>query len=483
MITKETISAVLPLAEDLTRKNMLLTAQVNTPLEQLINTTNVFSQGLLNTSSVSVESIEEPQELAANYEQESSNAAHNEQIDALVSQVSTVVGEHLSFARNVVLDKSNTFIARVHADIEKFDVNAISEFCVKQLDLPEPLKVMSFQNDLRSKASTTYLEPSRNFRFAEKGPQELMELVQTGSKAFDDAVTKWLAQVGTDFLTKVWLMFFTNSIGAKNIESKHFLDELDNRDTGVDTALAVFLLAQAVNTKKPEDSGMSEKELARVADEFMDPAAQKLLKTAERYGADVKSGVLISRRDTANKTVYVNRSVYLDWLRAGGKNEMLFGMLVKNILETKVEGINANIDKAAQAWDQFKAVSTTRYKNSIATQFLASLHTNFFTMLKDREQLEEEMHAETPGIIEKINEYFNEEIKSVNASDIDNVSDVCYRLMAKCRYFYTDSYKILSDMMSAMKESQSMSVKEAALVATINYIADYICDQIVNSKS
>ena len=38
-------------------------------------------------------------------------------------------------------------------------------------------------------------------------------------------------------------------------------------------------------------------------------------------------------------------------------------------------------------------------------------------------------------------------------------------------------------MMSAMKESQSMSVKEAALVATINYIADYICDQIVNSKS
>ena len=93
MITKETISAVLPLAEDLTRKNMLLTAQVNTPLEQLINTTNVFSQGLLNTSSVSVESIEEPQELAANYEQESSNAAHNEQIDALVSQVSTVVGD------------------------------------------------------------------------------------------------------------------------------------------------------------------------------------------------------------------------------------------------------------------------------------------------------------------------------------------------------------------------------------------------------
>ena len=104
-------------------------------------------------------------------------------------------------------------------------------------------------------------------------------------------------------------------------------------------------------------------------------------------------------------------------------------------------------------------------------------------MLKDREQMEEEMQAETPGIIEKINEYFNEEIKSVNASDIDNVSDVCYRLMAKCRYFYTDSYKILSDMMSAMKESQSMSVKEAALVATINYIADYICDQIVNSKS
>ena len=434
MITKETISAVLPLAEDLTRKNMLLTAQVNTPLEQLINTTNVFSQGLLNTSSVSVESIEESQELAANYEQESSNAAHNEQIDALVSQVST-----------------------------------ISEFCVKQLDLPEPLKVMSFQNDLRSKASTTYLEPSRNFRFAEKGPQELMELVQTGSKAFDDAVTKWLAQVGTDFLTKVWLMFFTNSIGAKNIESKNFLDELDNRDTGVDTALAVFLLAQAVNTKKPEDSGMSEKELARVADEFMDPAAQKLLKTAERYGADVKSGVLISRRDTANKTVYVNRSVYLDWLRAGGKNELLFGMLVKNILETKVEGINANIDKAAQAWDQFKAVSTTRYKNSIATQFLASLHTNFFTMLKDREQLEEEMHAETPGIIEKINEYFNEEIKSVNASDIDNVSDVCYRLMAKCRYFYTDSYKILSDMMSAMKESQSMSVKRCRQSACYSY--------------
>jgi hypothetical protein len=51
-------------------------------------------------------------------------------------------------------------------------------------------------------------------------------------------------------------------------------------------------------------------------------------------------------------------------------------------------------------------------------------------------------------------------------------------IICQCRFYYTEAEFILSEIEEIGKQNPGIDVREAALIATINYLVDYLCDQI-----
>lgn len=477
MLSNETVEKTLELATKATEQNIKLLPETDTPLQELFDSTMLVNPGVITepVATVSAESITE--DLVADYVEETDNTAHNTNLDSLIDEVVTAVGTHLSFARNVVLNNVKEYAARVLKDVQTFEPNPISLFNIKQVRLPEVLTNPGFLAELNKAAGLSYIEPQGCAYYAMRGPNELLSLISYGSKSIDDSIRKWISQCDSGILVRAWDSFFADPLGRGTADVS-FIDYIEKPIVGQDNALAIFLLSRAVLDKMPEGSGMGADELKKLMTQFMEISASRLLRVIGIQEQNDKQHllVLMNVRDKSN-TVYVNRNVYLDWIKTGGKNEIILGAYVKAMGLSTVDQFAEKADEAIKAWDNYVNIATAQSKNTRYNQFLDSLRTHFFVMLKTREEIEEDMFK-VPSHIDEVAKHFNDELQNVSAADMDRVPEICCTLMCKGRYYYTDAFSILSDIDLITREHPEMDVKDAALLATINYVTDYVCDQI-----
>lgn len=480
MLSSETVALAFNLATKATEQGKQLSADVDTPLAELCSSTMLFSPGIVETKE---QVVEVNQQSFEDYAEETDNSSHNTKLSALVEQVASAVQTHLYFTRNVVLANVKEYAERVEKDKSNFIENPVSSFCVKAVDLPLPLKNSSIVSELKKYSGSMYLEPENYLKFESKGPQELSEFILFGSAAVDADILKWINTTteGTDTLTLVWEEFFTDPIGKQAEYHGSLIDAIEDKVKGWDTALAIFLLARAVRFKGlGNDLPAPEKEVAKTIDQYMDATSTALLNHIARYSKNIADQQMVMRSDVFNKTIYVNKPVYMSWLSEGGKSEVLLGFLVSG----KVSSVPGNkkdfVDNAQeylQSWDRYVSMSAAQTNNQRMNEFLSSLRSNFFSMLQNREEIEEDMFK-LSGHLEAVSAKFEEELSKVNYSNIEQIETTCMALMCNARYYYTPSFSILEDMNSTMCAHPDMGVKEAALTATINYVTDYICDQI-----
>ena len=477
MISQDTVKEVVPLAEKATKQGLTLVAEADTPLKNLCDLSSVNEPVLLKEEEpvTSLESIDDA--AIVEYTTDASTSNHNTEIDSLVEQLTGSIAGHLSFARNIVLNNVTTYCARVKQDLSELDQDPISEFEIKQVSLPKFLHESNVQDLLNKYSGLNYFEPSEMPYYEAKGPEELTELVMFGTANIDSSIAKWLSNCNPDILTKTWLDFFADPLDAVHANKDDFITSIEKNITGVDTAIAIFLLARGVLEKMPEGSGKDKDQLKRVMDQYLDTVSTRLLRAIRVNQTHNNQGVVVTSVDRLGKKIYVNKEPYLSWLAEGGKNEVLLGCFVSEIRASTKKDLLDNAETALRAWGNFVQVSTTRYMNTRMNAFLSSLRSNFFTMLKDREELEEEMFI-NPAHLENVTAHFEEEIESVSTNDLNQIELVCTRLMAKGRYYYTDAYRILSDIASLTQENDQLHVKEAATLVMINYVADYVTDQI-----
>lgn len=476
MLSQETIQSSLIVAEKATLQGMRLAAEVDTPLQQLCDSTQLFSDGLINDQSVtsSMESVTD--EAKSAFIQESDNTSHSAQLSALVEQIKNIVNTHLSFTRNTVLANVNEYVRRVTEDMKNYEPDPLSLFNIKVIGVPSVLSSGFLEDDIKKNAWLTYVNPEGFPRYESKGPEELLEIIKTGSSALDDEILKWISSIGTDKLVLTWENFFAVSDAlADNVPD--FYEATVDPETGADTALMIYLLARGAKEKTPDGCLQSKDKLDTALNQYMESTGFRLLNLMGKEKEDTKNGLVVSFIKSSTKTIYVNKRPYLNWLKNGGKNEVLLGSLVKGMGLTKASHLLERAQDAEKAWDTFVSISNAQFKNMRMNQFIGSLRTHFFSMIKNREEIEEDMFK-VPTHIESISKHFEEEIEAVNYADLDRVEEVCCSLMCKARYFYTDSFKILQDINTLTKANPDMEVKQAALVATINYVTDYVSDQI-----
>lgn len=485
MIIKQTAEQALNLAKSACQQQMYLRAETDTPLSMLCDSTLLFDSHVVNENTATIVEGEITDQTVSGFVAGTNNTQHNVELSTLVDQVKTAVENHLSFSRNVVLGNVNEYIKRIENEKKNFDINPVSLFNIEQVSIPELLFNPTFAKEMDKAAGVSYLEPRGTGQFEPKTILELTEMIQFGSKNIDDDIMKWLANATKtpNFLIKVWEHFFVSPFAQPERVNDSVFDSsmiaaIENNINGIDVAIAIFLFARAVREKLPKDSKMGQVELKALMGEFMDVTAKRLFHVLQSDAQQNKNGVVVRKFNTIQSTIYVNKSVYMRWLKEGGKVETLLGTFVKNIGATTIEQLNNVATEAQDAWARFVAISATKTNNAQMNQFLGSLETHFFLMLKDVGELEKDMFTNSQHI-QEVSERFVQELKSVKLTDLNRIDEICSYLMCKARYFYTPSFKILGDMNAITKADQNMDVKEAALIAMINYVTDYVSDQIL----
>jgi hypothetical protein len=69
-------------------------------------------------------------------------------------------------------------------------------------------------------------------------------------------------------------------------------------------------------------------------------------------------------------------------------------------------------------------------------------------------------------------------IKNIQLSEIDNIDLIALELVAKIRFRFSNAYFILKEMHEIMQMNNEMQPLEAALYATIKYVADFLIEQV-----
>jgi hypothetical protein len=183
-----------------------------------------------------------------------------------------------------------------------------------------------------------------------------------------------------------------------------------------------------------------------------------------------------------NTTITVYEPVYKKWLAAGNSQEALFGMLILKHNYSTTYLIDEHKEELEKAWFNHLSYSTNSIKLSNFNNLLEALALAYKALHTEYQNEAEKAAMSTSDYYAVSDRLFNEELKDVRMMDLTDMRALALRLVAKSRYYYSSAYEILSTLDSYCEDNENLDPREAALLATIEYVARYMAKQLAITK-
>lgn len=475
MLVEKSFEQAQSLVEILDSKGICVSAVANTPLAALVSASNAISS-VCETATGDF-GIPNAAVLASGTE----NETHNKLFDETISFVSKAVLTHVSNAKNivapVVMSVANKIIARCQDEL----VN-VKTYAVIPVFLPAPMLNEGFKDSIEKAQGGVYADPERFLKLKMGfSAEEVLALMLTGSSEYDEKIKEWFQSKGNSFFEKVWTGLFQDPESSTVKESFSMIKLFEDKNDGLDTALAVYLLARNLFENIPENTGLTLVEYRRIVAEYKDAAAIRISRGYAAYLAQEQAGILVVDHDEVTREIKVNGATYTNYINDAGKNEVILGAVVTgpSTIPYNVNVVKQDQQQYLDAWDRFVAFENAerrnraivQFKNICISSFLNDLSTNLSTF-------EQEFCTNNPGHIGRCSEILPELVETITTEDIADPYSVALKLVCKARFYYTDAEKILSTINLVSKENPNIDVREAALIATTEYLIDYITDQM-----
>ena len=398
------------------------------------------------------------------------------ELDASVCDLKDAIISHVALAKNVVVPVVADYAERVSAAMTAASVIPASQMLNVVLShLPAPFADSSFAEMFSGFDAKRPFMPERVLELGARDDVAIKALLTTGDSGIDTLIQQWALTKDPQFFTDLWSTFFRKDFAPYTAEQVLAMGEFEALEIG----MCCYLLGARLFDNIPEDAkganlSTYQKLVAQVRDFGGSLAALKL----ERIAAYTKGDIMVVGIEPTKRTIYVNGAVYNKWLDNGGEIEVLFGLLVSDARLFSVPMINQAKDRLLASWKSWALFQEAAQVNNRFNTFRSILEAEFEKGLTDLTEAEKEVLTKTPNLIENIRKYFKEDLEHVVAGDMNDIYDLSVRLIAKARFFYTSGYDILSKMQTAQKFNPGISAREAALVATFEYIVDYLADQM-----
>lgn len=406
---------------------------------------------------------------------------HSRELDAYIKDLGKLVTTHVSYAKNVirphVTELAEAIVAYLSDNRPK---EASEQFSIQSLRLAAVLKDESFLDSLSYYKDKSVLTPDLSFSLEPKSREELTELVMTGSDRIDQLIVEWLSHLPGDYLVNTWNSFFTKTQTANGVLSYGDVTAM-NAFERADQCLALYLLARKI-TDQVQSESIPLNAYKNIALQYTDYAGAALVDALKRIALSIKTKGMVLSVDNARKCAKVNGEIYGPWLEAGNSPEVILGLIVSGNQPSSMDLIDQNAEEYKRQWNSYVTFFNTSESNKsfqYTKDFIAAKFAEFFS---NRDAVEEEFVVKNPAHVTSVVKRVQEEVDGLKTSDLKDPYAVALCLVAKHRFHYTSAYQILSDIHEAGHINPNVDVREAALLAVVNYVADYLAAQMTVSS-
>lgn len=171
-------------------------------------------------------------------------------------------------------------------------------------------------------------------------------------------------------------------------------------------------------------------------------------------------------------SITTNPITYKNWMENDGDIEALYGMAITGGNWKTVDEINQKKEYYINEWSKYRQekLSTTSAKYlSIAKDALIY---HFVEMMNALEDVRGTPREEAIGI-------YKDAVSKISGKDLEDLYTTIRKLVCLSRFSKMDMELFLSSIDKAVKDNPELDIKEAALVATVVYVATKISDGIV----
>ena len=484
MINKTTAVSAISLALLAQNKGVSIVPTGGTPLADLVSKTKALNIARCAPLTGTDKTPEEELVDVADYfdfitsSRDGVISAHDRAMDEYIEQISSAVKNHISFAKNTVAPLVIAMGASVQKQLGTPRLPA-ADFCINVLDLPAPMQSSSFEDVIAKYEGSTKLPPERELSLGEATGEQILELMKTGSKEADSLIAQWFASKPVDFFLDIWNNLFRDWKVSKPTNVFKMEEVLRLKNEGVDYALAVYLLARKLFDEVPENTGMSLNVYQDTVAQYRDYSGFILNLEYTNNNNALRAGALVKSVSLNRRSIYVVGPIYREWINNGNTNEVLLGMLVGPLTTYTVANIAESKERFVKDWDNFEKFTSLSYKNNAFNTFKTALQYAFEEIQKEVSEIEKELIIEKPDAVNNINRLFKEQLNLVTTSDMNDLHETCLKLVCRSRFFYTESEKILRGINEATKANPGIDIRQAALLSTIEYVIDYVANQMV----
>jgi hypothetical protein len=485
MLNSETFNSAITLATKLSESNVAAIPAPNTVLSELTRL-SVTPNNIETTEAnldASVPNSEYYGDLIEYYTTGTLEdpSEHTLEMSGFATDLAKYVTAHISFAKNVVKPKISEFSNELIAYIERSgNVEPSSIFEIKSVVIPAILKDSFFLESISKYRDTKFSYPNNNFKLPTMTHDELVDLISTGDKKTDKLVTEWLDAQDADFLTAIWASVFTTQ-DYSTIQGIAITDT-SNEFEEANRTLAIYLIARKLVDFVIEGTEHTLIAYRRLANEYHDYYAASLAATLKRISLLNTTKQLVLSINTPNKSAVVNGELFPEWLASGGNTEVILGLIVSGEKLYNVTLIDSKRDAFKAQWNSYYTYAKTANSNKLFYDFKNNVKYVSSLLVEKSVKDGEEYFKDNAASIPTIYKLIDAEVDKLTIQDMSNIEAVSRTIVAKCIYSHTSAYNILTDMVNAATVNPDIDPREAALLAAINYISDYLVDQIALSK-
>jgi len=496
MIKREVYLGAVPVANELKEKNIHVIAVDGSPLAELLDlSTSIVSvqttdlpRVLANPSTRSDNQIFSDEQRAGEVESVTANfdgqSQHSLKVAALVDDIAPYVTSHISLARNTVVPIITDLSNKLQKFIETArPIDPSSLFKINKRSLPAILQDESFMGEgLENYASSQHGWVNFNLRLEVVEDENFyLSLMNLSNDRLNTLLGDWIRTLDKDFLKNVFSVNFGNNAITAGSIVQYALGEpgatLDAYNA-VDIALAVYIMGNRMMVDVQPTQGVPltkyKSELRGVID-YAGTIIHKAMRTIKRQ---FESNVMVSRLVMSERSVTVNAALYTSWLESGGCPEAILGMVASGQVQYEVSAIEEKKEELCRYWENYVMLSQTNIREELRKRFAAYAESEVLQGLSELTEVEKEYVSTHSSHMAKVAENVKAELAHFSHRLMDDVPHLALHLIARARFYFTSSYLILNEMVEVSKANPDIEPREAALLAVIAYITEYMTTQV-----
>jgi hypothetical protein len=306
-------------------------------------------------------------------------------------------------------------------------------------------------------------------------------MCKTSNIELDKIFDTWVATVGESLLIDISKLLFTPN------NEKLLEERLLDSNNGVYYALVTYLITNRIYDNPPENTVSNLSRYNKNITSIKEYSGTVLFNNLYNYNKYISTDLLIKKQ--SDRVITVIGDVYNKYIKQGGNDAALFGNLLSNDRKIYMRDICENQLKYIESWESHNRFLNMSIQSKSFIKKKEALHRATYSIVT----LNFDHyfgHLCNEGVLPTIDmkeyvEYvrlLDVTISDLREMDFINIWSLATKIVCTCIFHYTDSKKLLESVDAAMRVNNLTNGREALLIATIEYVADYVAESITVSN-